>query len=92
MSKRVLAIRLDPAFADYSTMSNLTPEIMRAYLQQQLDVVRSAGYDVVDCPGGRWADGGVDAERHASGRFPSTAWCLAPEFAGRSCSRCSRSC
>lgn len=58
MSKRVLAIGLDPAFADYSTMSNLTPEIVRAYLQQQLDVVRSAGYDVVDC----LVDDGLTAE------------------------------
>ncbi len=49
MPKRVLAIGLDPAFADYTTMSNLTPDVVRAYLQQQLDLVRSAGYDVVDC-------------------------------------------
>jgi len=49
MPKRVLAIGLDPAFADYSTMSSLTPDIVRAYLQQQLDLVRSAGYEVVDC-------------------------------------------
>jgi len=47
---RVLAIGLDPAFADYSTMPGLTPELVRAYIDSQLQRLRDTGCEVESCP------------------------------------------
>jgi hypothetical protein len=49
MGRRVLALGLDPAFADYSRMPGLTPELVRAYIDAQLERVRSLGYTVHSC-------------------------------------------
>jgi hypothetical protein len=45
----VLAVGLDPAYADYSQMSALTPELIRAYIGQQTNRVRDLGFAVTDC-------------------------------------------
>ncbi|MBX5463279.1 MAG: hypothetical protein IRZ28_19585 [Steroidobacteraceae bacterium] len=45
----VLAIGLDPRFADLSAFPQLTPELVRDYIDAQIDRVRQAGYDVESC-------------------------------------------
>jgi hypothetical protein len=49
MPKRVLAIGLEAAAADYTHLGGLTPEVVRAYLAQQLERVREAGYELTEC-------------------------------------------
>jgi hypothetical protein len=49
MARNVLALGLDPKFADLSQMPGLTPELVRAYIDQQLDRVRALGYRVESC-------------------------------------------
>ena len=39
----VLAIGLDPCFADFSTMPQLTPELVRAYIDAEIARVRELG-------------------------------------------------
>lgn len=46
---RVLALGLDPRFADYSHMPALTPELVGAFIESQLQRVRDAGYEVDSC-------------------------------------------
>ena len=48
-SKTVLAVGLDPAFADYSKLPGLTPELVAAYIEAQLDGLRALGYEVESC-------------------------------------------
>ena len=47
--KSVLAIGIDPAFADFTTLSGLTPELVRSYIDAQIEQVRALGYDVESC-------------------------------------------
>jgi hypothetical protein len=47
--KSVLAIGIDPAFADFTTLPGLTPELVRHHIEAQLDQVRAAGFDVESC-------------------------------------------
>src|SRR5262245_1173251 len=49
MTKSVLALGLDPVFADYSQMPGLTPALVRSVVDAQLDRLRALGYDVVSC-------------------------------------------
>jgi hypothetical protein len=49
MTKKVLAIGIDPAWVDYSAMPQLSPEMFRRYIDDQLDRVRALGYDVTPC-------------------------------------------
>ena len=49
MSVNVLAIGLDPAFADYSQMPGLTPALVQAHIDAQLERVRALGYYVESC-------------------------------------------
>jgi hypothetical protein len=49
MTKRVLALGLDPVFADFSQMPGLTPELVRSYIDAQVERVRSLGYTVRSC-------------------------------------------
>ena len=42
----VLAIGLDPRFADLGAMPGLTPERVRAYVEAEMDRVRALGYAV----------------------------------------------
>jgi hypothetical protein len=48
-SGAVLAVGLDPAYADFSKMPDLNPKLIRAYLRQQTDRIRAMGFEVVDC-------------------------------------------
>ena len=45
----VLAIGLDPRFADYSAMPQFTPELVSAYIEAEVDRVRRAGFEVSTC-------------------------------------------
>jgi hypothetical protein len=45
----VLALGLDPVFVDSQAMGGLSPAVVRAFIDSQLDRVRAAGYDVVTC-------------------------------------------
>ena len=47
--KAVLAIGLDPVFADLSATPQFTPELVRHYLDAQIARIRTLGYDVVSC-------------------------------------------
>ena len=58
MAKSVLALGLDPVHADYSQLPNLTPELVRAFIETQLDRVRALGYAVENC----FVDTGATAE------------------------------
>ena len=42
----VLAIGLDPRLADYSAMPQFTPELVRAYIDAQIERVRDLDFDV----------------------------------------------
>jgi hypothetical protein len=45
----VLALGLDPRFADYSAMPQLTPELVGAYIEAEIHRVRAAGFQVTTC-------------------------------------------
>ena len=45
----VLALGLDPDFADYRSMPGLTPELVRSYIDSQLARIRALGYQVDSC-------------------------------------------
>lgn len=45
----VLAIGIDPAFADFAAFPQLTPEMIRGYIDAQIDRLRALGYDVESC-------------------------------------------
>lgn len=49
MAKRVLAIGLDPKFADFSQFPHLTPALIGAFIEAQLARVRELGYEVDSC-------------------------------------------
>jgi len=45
----VLAIGLDPAFADLSALPGYTPDMVRSYLLSQIERVREFGHEVETC-------------------------------------------
>ena len=45
----VLALGLDPAFADFTEFPELTPDLIRAFIDSQLERLRGLGYEVVSC-------------------------------------------
>jgi predicted dinucleotide-binding enzyme len=45
----VLAIGLDPARVDPSEIRGFTPEVVRAFIEAQLEKLRSNGYEVHNC-------------------------------------------
>lgn len=49
MSRNVLALGLDPQFADFKDMPGLTPELVRAFIEQHVERIRAAGYKVDSC-------------------------------------------
>ncbi len=49
MPKKVLAIGIDPAFVDFTTMPQFTPEMFRSYIDAQMERIRALGYDVTSC-------------------------------------------
>jgi hypothetical protein len=44
-----LAIGIEPAFADFTAHSDLTPEFIRRYIDTQIKRLRGLGYDAVSC-------------------------------------------
>ncbi len=49
MAKRVLALGFDPAHVDPAELRGLAPELVRAFIDAQVDRVRALGYDVESC-------------------------------------------
>ncbi len=49
MAKTVLALGLDPAVADLTQLPNLTPDLIRAYIDSELERLRGLGYIVESC-------------------------------------------
>jgi hypothetical protein len=49
MVKRVLAIGIEPGSADYSAFPQLTPDLVRGYIDAQLLRLRDLGYEVTSC-------------------------------------------
>lgn len=49
MAKRVLAIGVEPGSVDYSAMPQLTPELVRNYVEAQLLRLRGLGFEVTSC-------------------------------------------
>jgi hypothetical protein len=45
-STAVLALGLDPRFADFNAMPQLTPELIRAYIDAEIARVRKLGFEV----------------------------------------------
>jgi hypothetical protein len=48
-AKRVLAIGLDPEYADFTALPGLTPGVVRAYIDAQIEEMRALGYEVESC-------------------------------------------
>jgi hypothetical protein len=48
-TRSVLAIGLDPAFADLSALPGFTPDMVRGYLESQVNRVRDFGDEVESC-------------------------------------------
>jgi hypothetical protein len=67
MPRSVLAVGLDPVFADYSQFPGLTPERINAYIDAQLERLRALKYDVVGC----LVDTGATAEAVTSWHLAS---------------------
>jgi hypothetical protein len=44
-----LAIGIEPAFADFTALSNLNIELIRHYINTQIEHLRMLGYDAVSC-------------------------------------------
>jgi hypothetical protein len=65
--KSVLAIGIDPAFADFTTLPGLTPELVRHHIDAELERVRAAGFDVESC----LIDLGETAEKKAAAALRS---------------------
>jgi hypothetical protein len=49
MQTAVLAIGLDPRFADLETISQFTPELIRSYIEAEIARVRQLGFDAKIC-------------------------------------------
>ena len=47
--KCVLAIGIDPALVDFTALPQLTPELIRNYIDAQIERLRALGYDVDSC-------------------------------------------
>jgi hypothetical protein len=45
----VLAIGIEPAFADFTAFPELTPELIRDYINRQIEQLRTFGYNPVSC-------------------------------------------
>jgi len=48
-AKRVLAIGLDPEYVDFTGMPGLTPQVVRAYIDAQVERMRTLGYQAESC-------------------------------------------
>jgi hypothetical protein len=49
MPKSVLALGLDPVFADFTQLPGLTPGLIKGFIDSQLARLRGLGYEVDSC-------------------------------------------
>lgn len=49
MARRVLAIGIEPGSVDYGAFPQLTPELVRSYIEAQLQRLRDLGFEVTSC-------------------------------------------
>ena len=49
VKKTVLAIGIDPSFADFSAFPHLTPELVSHFIHTQIEKLRAIGYDAESC-------------------------------------------
>jgi hypothetical protein len=70
MPKSVLALGLDPACADPDELGPYTPELVRAFIDAQLDRVRALGHEVH----GLLVDTGATAEAALAQALAATAF------------------
>ena len=68
MRKSVLALGLDPQFADFTKLPNLTPELIRDFIDAQLDRLRGSGYDVTSCLVDMGNTAEAEVKRHLESR------------------------
>ncbi len=68
MTRRVLALGLDPACVDLADMPQLTPETIRAYIEAQLERLRGLGYEVESCLVDRGQAAEAAVSRHLQSR------------------------
>jgi len=47
--KTVLAIGIEPSFADFGALPGLTPELIRNYIEAQIERLRALGFDAQSC-------------------------------------------
>ena len=47
--KTVLAIGIEPSFVDFSAFPRLTPELVRHFIEAQIEKLRALGYDAESC-------------------------------------------
>jgi hypothetical protein len=47
--KTVLAIGIDPAFVDFSALPGYSPDLLRSYIDSQIERLCSLGYDAGSC-------------------------------------------
>ena len=47
--KTVLAIGIEPSFVDFSAFPGLTPELVRNFIEAQIERLRALGYDAESC-------------------------------------------
>jgi hypothetical protein len=47
--KTVLAIGIEPSFADFSAFPQLTPELINHFIKTQIEKLRALGYDAESC-------------------------------------------
>lgn len=45
----VLALGLDPTLADFASMPGLTPDLVQAFIDSQLERIRALGHEVESC-------------------------------------------
>lgn len=68
--KTVLAIGLDPAFADLGARPELSVELVRAYIDQQINRIRDLGHEVDSC----LVDNGETAEATVAAALNTRAY------------------
>ncbi|MGE9008018.1 hypothetical protein ACO2JO_05520 [Leptospira interrogans] len=47
--KTVLAIGIEPSFVDLSAFPGLTPDLVRNFIEAQIEILRTLGYDAESC-------------------------------------------
>ena len=47
--KTVLAIGIEPSFADFGAVPGLTPELVRNYIEAQIERLSALGFDAASC-------------------------------------------